>query len=487
MKFLVFAPESPALQGAATSEAALRTSGLVEGLRAHGHTVEVSGSRGGLDPTSRVHAVKPDVVVCGSGTDVLFNAPLSQPLVLDLGGACGAGLDRPPADISAALGAQLRSIAQADYFLVSGPRHRLYCLSFLLRSGVERAETRVAVVPLPLSPDVPAHPRSGSRPAAFPRLVSLPSSPAGPGPTAEGLLREFGVQAKRQGVSVQALPPQPYEALLTEVVEADVAVALEPWSLEGEMSSSLPSVAALWSGVPLVCREDTDIGDLVLRYDAGWTIASGDRQLPPRVVEEIFDGPAAVIRKAEGARLLARETFSWIRAVAPLLELVQCGGRGPRREMEISIAIPEDASLEVLEDRPVEQRFLSRVDGLCRVECCLARRGRIRVESVRLSLYRLTGSLAGPTSPRTPVAHREIADSAIRDNEWVELEFEPVQDSAGSTFALVIESTAKQEDESVAPWACNTRLFPLLDLWHGDRLLPAKSLCFRATSVRGAF
>ena len=60
MKFLVFAPESPALQGAATSEAALRTSGLVEGLRAHGHTVEVSGSRGGLDPTSRVHAVKPE-------------------------------------------------------------------------------------------------------------------------------------------------------------------------------------------------------------------------------------------------------------------------------------------------------------------------------------------------------------------------------------------------------------------------------------------
>jgi len=480
MRFLVFAPESPSLQGDATSESALRTSGLVEGLRAHNHTVEVSASRAGLDPTSLVHATRPDVVICGSGTHVLFEAPLPQPLVLDLGGACGAGLDRPPAHVSAALSAQLRSIAQADYFLVSGPRHRLYSLSFLLRSGVERAETRVAIVPLPLSPDAPARPRSGTRPAGFPRLVSLPASLAGLEPE-EGLLRAFGVQAERRGGSVKALPPQPYGALLTEVVEADVALALEPWSLEGELSSSLPSVAALWSGVPLVCREDTDIGDLVRLHDAGWTIASGDRQLPPRVVEEIFDGPAAVIRKAEGARLLARETFSWIRAVAPLLELVQGGGRGPRREREISIAIPEDASLEVLGDRPVEQRFLSRVDGLCRVECCLSRRGRRRVEPVRLSLYRLTGISSGAATPRALVVQRQIADGAIRDNEWVELTFEPVQDSAGSTFALVIESTAKQEDESVAPWACNARLFPLLDLWHGERLLPTKSLCLRAT------
>ena len=182
MRFLVFAPESLSLPGAATSESALRTSGLVEGLRAHGHTVEVSASRAGLDPTSRVHAARPDVVICGSGTHVLFDAPLSQPLVLDLGGACGAGLDRPPADVSAALGAQLRSIAQADYFLVSGPRHRLYSLSFLLRSGVDRAETRVAIVPLPLSPDVPAHPRvrvpTGGLPA--PRL---PAGPPRPGRT----------------------------------------------------------------------------------------------------------------------------------------------------------------------------------------------------------------------------------------------------------------------------------------------------------------
>ncbi len=458
MKFLVFAPEPAPLQDAVATAAALRTSGLASGLRAHGHAVEVATSGTGLDPTRCVHAARPEVVVCGAGASVPFEAPLPQPLVLDLGGASERGSAGPPAAVSTALGRQLQAIAQADYFLVSGPRQRLFGLSLLLRSGVERAETRMAVVPMPLSPELPADARPVSGGGGFPRVVSL-----------------------------RALSSLSYEALLAELAGADIATDLAPWSLEGEITLGLSSAAALWSGVPLACREDTDVADLVHRYDAGWVVEPGGSHLPQPIVEEISANPAIVGRKAEGARQLAREVFSWERAVVPLLEMVQGRARSPRREMDVSIAIPEDASLEVLKGRPIEQSFLSRVDGLCRVECCLSRRGRSRVAPVILSLYRIAGNPLGTAVSRVRVARRPIPDPAIRDNDWVELDFDPIEDSAGSTFTLVIESEARQGDESVALWACNTRLYPLLELRQDDRPLPAKSLCFRATSARSAF
>jgi hypothetical protein len=153
----------------------------------------------------------------------------------------------------------------------------------------------------------------------------------------------------------------------------------------------------------------------------------------------------------------------------------------------VSIAIPEDASLEVLQGQPVEQRFLSRVDGLCRVESCLSRRGRSQVAPVTLSLYRLEDGSGAQGASRTLVARRQLPDASIRDNDWVELEFDPIADSAGATFALVIESAARQSGESVAPWACHAVSFPLLEVRHGDRPIPATALCFRATSVRTAF
>jgi hypothetical protein len=137
--------------------------------------------------------------------------------------------------------------------------------------------------------------------------------------------------------------------------------------------------------------------------------------------------------------------------------------------MEISIAIPEDSSLAVVHDRPVEQQFLSRVDGLCRVECCLARHGRSRVAPVTLTLCRISGSPPGTAASRVLVARRHVPDPAIRDNGY-QLDLDRSRTRRGPLPALVIES--RRGRRHIAPWALTRAL--LLGCGTGSPL-PAKS------------
>ena len=169
-----------------------------------------------------------------------------------------------------------------------------------------------------------------------------------------------------------------------------------------------------------------------------------------------------------------------------LLERLEASARGPRREVDVDFALPEEASLPVVAGRPVEQVFRSRVDGLCRVACCLSRGGRERVAPVALSLFRLAGDDQGPGSPREPLAEVRIEDASIRDNDWVALDLEPVADSAGTIFVLRVDSSAETEEEGVWPWTFRARLFPLLGMRHGERPLPERSLCIRTTSAPGS-
>ena len=64
-------------------EEALRTWGLVQGLRARGHEVEASVPR---DAAGRVHELQPDAVLCGDWRAATFPARITQPLVIDLAG-----------------------------------------------------------------------------------------------------------------------------------------------------------------------------------------------------------------------------------------------------------------------------------------------------------------------------------------------------------------------------------------------------------------
>ena len=538
MKFLVFATDVLPLAGLPTSGTALRTHGFVQGLRAHGHEVVVSVPKAALsgmlrnfdrasldagvqnqiaelealafdftNQASLVHSERPDVVYCGHWPAATFQRRLSRPVVVDLAGPhlLERHYQGTPDHAGGTL-AKLQALSNADYFIVSGAKQRLYFLSYLLRARVEEPEKRTITIHMPLDPNVPER-SAASDPEAFPRFVfagiflpwqnpsealqrtadaltargrgslTLVGGPHPNYPIALGVYADMFENLSRNP-RVRIRPMLPYAEFLNEIAQADVAVDLMKWNLERELAMTIRSTTYLWSGLPVIYNDFADLGDLIRRYDAGWTTSPAGLS---GVLDEVFDDPRGVAAKSLHARQLAREIFSWDRAVQPLLDALAGGARRPRLETDVDLALPENASLAVMENRSIEQHFLSRLDGLTRVECCIATHARNvkDLKPITISLYRM-GEEGG--SKRDLLVRRTFAGDSIRNNEWHTLDIEPIHDSGGRRFVLSIESEAKREGESISPWAFMKQPFPLLGVFQNGRPLDRTSLCLRTLS-----
>jgi len=547
MKFLIFGTDVLPLAGRPTSGTALRTFGLGQGLRAHGHEVEVSVPRDALanmlresdlealtpaaraeveglretafdyrNQTDVVHSVRPDVVLCGHWPAATFQTRIRPVLVIDLAGPHllerhyqGMG------DHAGAVLGKLRAVSNADHFIVSGPKQRLYFLSFLLRAGVERPQDRIVTIPMPLSPALPER-KPCPRGDAFPRVVFAGVFLPWQDPTF-GLERIAAALAERRRGTltliggphphyddlnsavytrlfeklarypfVRRLPMLPLDRFADELASADVAIDLMRWNLERELAMTIRSTTYLWSGLPVIYNDFADLGDLIREYDAGWTIPPEDEGALGAVIDELFGDPAAVDRKGASAQRLAREVFSWDRAVRPLLDALGTPRSVPRNETDFSMDIAQNAEMDVLAEAAVEQQFVSRIDGLFRVECRLATHQRLHIRPVTISLFRLADDDGGPARRRELIARRSVGADAIPADGWVAMEVDPIPDSAGRVFALTLESAARDKDETVSPWAFEPRVFPMLGLSRGGRAFRGRSLCFRTTSTRVA-
>ena len=541
MKFLVFSTDVLPLPGLPTSGTPLRTQGLIQGLRAHGHQVEVSVPRSALDgmlancdiaslepgikaeiarlrdsafdftnQTSLVDSVRPDVVLCGHWPAATFQTRIAPALVIDLAGPhlLERHFQGSPDHQGAVLG-KLRALSNADYFIVSGSKQRLYFLSFMLRARVDRPERRTITIHMPLDPDLPPRPIAVEG-GAYPRFVfagvflpwqdpsqaldrtasaiakrgrgslTIIGGPHPNYPIANGVYADL-VSRLATHPFVRRMPMLPYEQFTSHLANADAAIDLMKWNLERELAMTIRSTTYLWAGVPVLYNDYADLGTLIRRYDAGWSISPSDTDAFNDAIDEVFDDPSAIAGKSAHAQQLAREVFSWDRAVTPLLDALGAEKRANLAEMDVDLAFPENASLAVLAGRPLEQHFLSRIDGLARVECCLATHARRRLQPLTISLYRLQGENAA-RADRELLGRKRIEGEAIRDNEWQVLEVQPIVHSGGQRFVLSIESDAREEKESVSPWAFSARPFPLLDLVHGGRSLRKTSICLRTMS-----
>ncbi len=542
MKFLVFATDLLPTAGLPTSGTALRTYGFVEGLRSHGHEVEVAvpraaleglrgrGRRAPLGPEAEAELarleenafdyrnqrqildrVRPDVVLCGHWPAATFDRRLAQPLVIDLAGPhlLERHYQGEPDRAAAVLG-KLHAVSLADHVIVSGEKQRLYFLSFMLRADLPHADERTITVHMPLRPNPPERPAaepSSENPRFVFGGVFLPWQD--PSAALDQLALELasrrrgsltligGVHAHYdlpKGVYeelfarlarfpfVRTLPLLPYQPFIDELGRADVALDLMRWNLERELAMTIRSTTYLWSGLPVIYNDFADLGLLIRSYDAGWTVPPSEPEALRQVVEQVFADPAAVRRKSRNATRLAREVFGWDRAVEPLLAALGAPPRRMRLEIDVAPRDLERVGLPVTRARPVQQRFLSRVDGLCRVECCLELPGERPVKPFGLSLYRLPDPGAGAETGEL-IARRSYEAEVIRHSAWVALDLDPVRDSAGRAFLLALESEASCLDESLRPWTFRGRPFPMLGVCHGDRPAPGLSLCLRTTSA----
>lgn len=547
MQILAFTTDVIPLPGLPTSGTALRTWGLIEGIRAHGHRVTISVPKNALrsleqsigsavqsaderraislqlaeleehafdsiNQGSIIQGLRPDAILCGHWPAMTLQSKPEQPLIIDLAGPhlLERHYQGMRNHVAAVLG-KLHAISCADYFIVSGPRQRLYFMSFLLRAAIDEPEKRTVTIPMPLPPQPEEHPPGNGE---YPRFIfggvflpwqnprsSLEQVAAslternhghltligGKHPSYEideGLYAEL-FRKLSQHPRVTTKPMLPYDAFLAELRSADVAVDLMSWNLERELAMTIRSTSYLWSGLPVIYNDYADLGALITRYDAGWCVSPDEPAQLRRVLDEIYEDPTVVRRKSQNATKLASEVFSWDRSVVPLLDLFGSSTRGRPREVDIIVDFPDSAAFPLLDGRAVEQQFVCRLDGLARLECRLATHNRALNRPITFSLFEVGDGPASQSSSRFLVAQKLVDGGSIKNNEWFALDIDPVRDSAGRSFVLRIESDVEGEAESASPWAVKGRPYPLTAFSYAGKPIDQMALCLRTTCVGG--
>ena len=545
MKILVFTTDVPPIAGLPTSGTALRTDGFIRGLRACGHEVFVSVPRLALDACLRSSAVQnlsadgkqqlddlrhlafipetqmdliaevvPDIVLCGHWPAVGMKLKPSQLLIVDLAGPHllerhyqGAG------EHQAATMGKLAACGSADYFIVSGPSQRLYFLSFLTRAGVENPTKRILTIPMPLSPQTPEReiqPQSHFFDGTYPRIIfggvflpwqdpswALKAVGAELYRMETGILELIGGKHPHYDVDsgkyeelysslehhprVRVSPLLPYDEFQSRMSRADVALSLMDWNLERQLAVTIRSTTYLWSGLPLIYDDYSDISALLKKYDAGWCIRPGDEIALRECIEEIVRSPELVREKGKRATQLARECFSWDKAIAPLIDAMEFGKPQIGRTIDFWVHASERADLRLAKESSITQYFTARKPGLTSLEFRLALHGGLSEETtLEARLFEKTEE----DSSLNPALSVEVAStgfsvSNVLDNEWIAFEFEPQQNSAGCTYCLQLTLA----EGSAAPlnfWTTRDVTYPALSLYIDRVRLENEALCMRA-------
>jgi len=202
------------------------------------------------------------------------------------------------------------------------------------------------------------------------------------------------------------------------------------------------------------------------------------------VLDEIYRNPAQIDEKSRNAQRLAREVFSWDRAVMPLFDLLERQAAAPNKFTDIMIDFPESADFPIYQEHLLSQYFVCRMPGLQRVDCRIATHGRAISEPVTFRLYAVERESASrtlePTAKKGKLLVENIAPpEMLTNNEWYTLETAPISKSEGKTFLLEIESTAKDKTSSISPWAIKSNPYPLVGCYYKNEKLPHAGICMR--------
>lgn len=477
MKFLVFTTDVIPLPGFSTSGTALRTWGIAQGLKSHGHEVVISVPKPALhaflkanssteafesirdtvrnleslafnsgNQSQIISEVNPDVIICGHWPALTIGHKPKQPIVVDLAGPhlLERHYQKSPNQLGATL-AKLSVIGSSDFFIVSGPTQRLYFLSYLLRAEIPDATKRICNITMALNPELPL--RNGiSNNEIFPRIIfggvflpwqdpsfalnhlgkRLETADTGsltlvggkhPNyPIEQGVYAELFARLSKNP-RVKTKPLLSYEKFSEELQAADVALDLMSWNLERQLAVTIRTTTYLWAGVPVIYNDFADLSKLISKYNAGWTIPADDPQALDNVFDELWSSPGLVEEKSKNAQQLARTEFSWDRAVLPLLSMLGTSDLERSKEIDILFDFPGNAELLVTKDRPIKQTFVCRMNGLAKVECRIATHDRQIKHPLRFDLFETDGRSAQSFESDASASSRLVASKTALPEE----------------------------------------------------------------------
>ena len=401
-RILVLTTEPLPLPGLPATGAGLRAWGLGFGLRSAGFEDVVLGfaadSARGVDldldqiPGIRmfersqlddfIASVKPDAVVFQHwGLWSELKRPLPCPVAMDLAGP--HLLERRlwgSADPAGDLRQKLTALAAVDHTVCSGEFQRHYFIPFLVQAGHDPRSHLCPVIPFSLSPDLPEASLQRERDTLLFGGMFLPWQDP------EATLRTVveTLEEKRKGKLVFIGGPHPagdvsggrfdtlmefleksdrveihrtmsFDKYLETLCRCGLAIDLMPRNAERELAFPTRTVGYLWAGLPVIHNNYDELAEPISRARAGWAMDANDRDGLKKLLVRILGHKEDIERRAEKARELVTENYTWDRTIGPLAGW--CENPKPRAEKRAPIvAVAADTA-------PAEPRKKRRREG----------------------------------------------------------------------------------------------------------------------------
>ena len=524
MRVLIFATDVPPLSGVPTSGTALRTFGFKKGFEALGFEVtvcvpkmawetvyakpelsdETKSELKKLEPycfdhnnaDSLIYALKPNFIYCGHWPAACFHNFPNAPVVIDLAGP--HLLERfyqSSGDHAGGVRAKLNALSGGDFFIVSGKRQKEYFKSFLIRAGVDNLDERIIVSPMALPPETPVRNLNSETAEDVKFLfagIFLPWQNPSVGLTA--LVEEITQQKKGRLRLVGGFHPTypvpggVYEKLFAniernsrvsrselisidelnrEMLNANVALDLMEWNLERELAVTIRTTTYLWSGLPVIYNNFSDLSDLIREYNAGWLVDPSNREQIKNTVAEILNNPTEILVRSKQAKRLAENEFSWVKHATEISNRI-ARKRVKRKFNDFINDRKENADFYLGEGKEINQTFISRHDGLSKIEARIA---------VHNSEGRVEFVLSDETNLTTEISRKSVDVNGENEHFWIDLNFPTIPDSKDRKFNLKITST----NSNLAVWVSNFSSYPQISFSYNGKLLKERSLCMRAT------
>lgn len=367
-RILVVSGDTLPLPGLATTGAGLRAWGLIKGLESCGHDVvylmpetSLKSAAPGLDLSAyrscvynnlgsedlyrRIRELSPEVLVFQHWSAAVPLARRSAiPAVIDFHGPLLLEtLYQDSPQYESLRQTKIQTLAKADFFTCAGERQRHYFYPWLMQAGFDLRQDLLQVIPVSLSPEVPARaPATGEVTFVYGGVFLPWQDPSVALETLIGTLEER--QAGRLKLfggkhpSIQ-IPPGKYQDLLPHLersprvdlmgmitrdalvetyLRAHVAIDVMARNPERELAFTTRTVEYLWCGLPVIYNDYAELADYIRDYDAGWTVNPLDAKAIRAVIETILDDPGCVARKSINAQRLVRERLAWDRTIEPL-------------------------------------------------------------------------------------------------------------------------------------------------------------------------
>jgi glycosyltransferase involved in cell wall biosynthesis len=364
---LVVSGDTLPLPGLPTTGAGLRAWGLIKGLETRGHDVaylmpETSlksaapaidrstyrshtyNNLGSDDLYQHIKNLSPEVLIFQHWSTAAACGGSSIPIVIDFHGPLLLEtLYQNLPYYESLRQVKIQTLAKADFFTCAGQRQRHYFYPWLMQAGFDLRQNLIEVIPVSLSPDMPARsPAAGEVTFVYGGVflpwqdpsVALETLVTTLEERQNGRLKLFG--GKHPSIQIPAgkyhdlLPhldrsPRvdlmgmiPRDALVDTYLRSHVAIDVMASNPERELAFTTRTVEYLWCGLPVIYNNYAELADYIRDYDAGWTVDPLDADAIRSVIETILDDPGCVARKSINAQRLVRERLAWDRTIEPL-------------------------------------------------------------------------------------------------------------------------------------------------------------------------